>query len=185
MKICCSSWSQRHIGSALWMDVIEMQDIRAVTLPCPYCRSAFGGQRWPARCSNPSGPAHAVYSMRAACPGPPYTPSWPLLPRISYMLILPPWRPLWSQTRHLELLTSWCSKTTSWSTYWHTWPLTKLQKPLLNSCIRVTSPSLEPWPGSWVTEVLTSWAVWSTKCARSLAWRNCRPCPTTHRLMGW
>ena len=34
---------------------------------------------------------------------------------------------------HLELPTSWCSKTTSQSTCWHTWPLIKLQKLLLNS----------------------------------------------------
>ena len=39
------------------------------------------------------------------------------------------------------------------------------------------------WPGSWVTEVLTSWGLWLMKCARSLQWRSCRPCPTTHRLM--
>ena len=43
----------------------------------------------------------------------------------------------------------------------------------------------EPWQGSWVTEMLTSWVVWLTKCARSLAWRSCRPCPTTQRLMDW
>ena len=74
MKICSSSWSQRHIGLPLWMDVIMMQDIRAMTIPCPYCRSAFGGLAWPARCGNPSEPAHAVYSMRANCPRPLYTP---------------------------------------------------------------------------------------------------------------
>ena len=34
-------------------------------------------------------------------------------------------------------------------------------------------------------EVLTSGVVWLMKCARSLAWRSCGPCPTTHRLMGW
>ena len=71
------------------------------------------------RCGNPSEPAHAVYSMRAACPRPLYTPSWLLLPQISYMLTSPAKRPLWSQTSHLELLISWCSKTTSQSTYWH------------------------------------------------------------------
>ena len=31
-----------------------MQDIRAVTIPCPYCKSTFGGQGGPARCGNPS-----------------------------------------------------------------------------------------------------------------------------------
>ena len=34
--------------------------------------------------------------------------------------------------------------------------------------IRVTSLTLGPWPGSWVTEVLTSWVVWLRKCAWSL-----------------
>ena len=54
------------IGSPLWMNAIEMQDIRAMTILCPYCRSTFGGQGWPARCRNPSGPVHTAYSMRPA-----------------------------------------------------------------------------------------------------------------------
>ena len=74
---------QRHIRSLLCMGVIKMQDIRAMTVPCPYYRNALGGQGWQVRCGNPSGPVHAVYSMRAACPWPPYTLSWPLLPWIS------------------------------------------------------------------------------------------------------
>ena len=44
--------------------------------------------------------------------------------------------------------TSWYSKTTSQSMYWHMWPLIKQPKPLPSSCIRVTSWSLEPQPGS-------------------------------------
>ena len=68
MKICCSSWSQRHIRSPPWMDVIKMQDIKAVTILYPYYRSTFGGQRWPTRCSNPSGPAPTAYSMKVASP---------------------------------------------------------------------------------------------------------------------
>ena len=52
-------------------------------------QGSFCGQGWVARCSSPSGPAHAVYSMRAACPRPPYILSWPLLPWISYMLTSP------------------------------------------------------------------------------------------------
>ena len=62
-----------------------MQDIKAVTVPCPYCTSTFGGQGWPTRYSSPSGPAHAAYSMRVASPRPLYIPSWLLLPWISYM----------------------------------------------------------------------------------------------------
>ena len=89
MKIYCSLWSQGCTGLPLWMDVIEMQDIRAMTVPCPYCRSTFGGLGWPTRCDNPSEPAHAVYSTRAACWRPLYTPSWLLLPWISYMLTSP------------------------------------------------------------------------------------------------
>ena len=80
---------------------------------------------------------------------------------------------------------SWYSKTTSWSMYWHMWPPIKLPKLSPGSCIRVTSWSLEPQPGSWVIGVLTSWAVSSMKCARSSAWRNYGPCLTIHRLMGW
>ena len=89
MKICCSLWSQGCIGSPLWIDVMKMQDIRAMTICCPYCRSAFGGLGWPARCGNPSEPAHTVYGTRAACPRPLYTQWWLLLPWISYMLTSP------------------------------------------------------------------------------------------------
>ena len=66
-------------------------------------------------------------------------------------------RPCWSQTNHLELPTSWCSKTTSWNMCWHMWPLIKLQKPLPNFYMEVTSLSLGPQSGSWVIEVLASW----------------------------
>ena len=38
-----------------------------MTILCPYCRSTFGGQGWPVRWSNLSGPACAAYSMRATC----------------------------------------------------------------------------------------------------------------------
>ena len=31
------------------MDVIEMPDTKAVTVPCPYYKNAFGGQEWPTR----------------------------------------------------------------------------------------------------------------------------------------
>ena len=62
-----------------------------------------------------------------------------------------------SQTNHLESPMSWCSKTTSWNTCWHMWPLIKLQKPSPNFYMGITSLSLGPWPGSWAIEVLASW----------------------------
>ena len=42
-----------------------------------------------------------------------------------------------------------------------------------------------PQPSSWVIGVPNLWAVSSKKCVCSLVWRNCGPCYTTHRLMGW
>ena len=62
---------------------------------------------------------HAAFIMRVASPRPLYAPLW-LCPWISCMLISEALRPC-CQTNHLELLTSWCSKTTSWNTCWHTW----------------------------------------------------------------
>ena len=88
MRICCSSWSQGSIELPLWTDATEMQDFRTVTVLCLYYRSTFGGQRWLVRCGNPLGPVHIAYSMRVACLRWPYTLLWPLLPWISYMLIL-------------------------------------------------------------------------------------------------
>ena len=67
----------------------------------------------------------------------------PVCPRVatgpwtSYMLTFQALRPCWSQTNHLELPTSWCSKTTSQSMCWHTWPLIKLQKPWANFLSRL------------------------------------------------
>ena len=92
--------------------------------------------------------------MRVASPRPLYALLWLLLPWISYMLTLQALRPHWSQTNHLELPPSWCSKTTSQNMCWHTWPLIKLQKPLPNFYMEVTSLSFRPQPGSWVIEVL-------------------------------
>ena len=68
------------------MVVTGTQDIRAMTIPCPYCRSAFSGLGWPARCNKPSETSHATYSMRTAFPRPLYTQLWLLLPWISYKL---------------------------------------------------------------------------------------------------
>ena len=185
MKICCSLWSQGHIGLLLWMDVIKMHDIRAMAVPCPYCRSAFGGWGWSAWCHNPSEPAHAVYSMSVACPRPLYTPSWLLLPWISYMLTSPAWRPLWRQTSHLELLMSWYSKTTSQNTILAYVTPNQMAKTIAKFLYQGYISIFEAQPDSWVTKVLTSWVVWLMECARSLAWRSCRLCYTTHRLMGW
>ena len=81
----------------------------------------------------------------------PKTPLCPIVataPWISCMLTLQALRPCWSQTNHLELPTSWCSKTTSQSMHWHMWPLIKLQKPLPNFYMEDTSLSLDPWSDS-------------------------------------
>ena len=48
----------------------------------------------------------------------------------------------------LRLQMSWCSRTISQSTLWHTWPPTRLQRQLPSFCIRVTSWFLGPQPGS-------------------------------------
>ena len=71
-----------------------------------------------------------------------------MAPWISCMLTSQASRPCWSQINCLELPMSWCFKTTSQSMCWHTWPLIKLWKPLLNFYIEVASLSLGPWPGS-------------------------------------
>ena len=71
------------------------------------------------------------------------------------------------------------SKTISLSTYWHMWPLIKLQKLLLNFYMEATSLSLGHLPGSWVTEVLALPVASLRNCARSLAFNNCGLCPTT------
>ena len=59
------------------------------------------------------------------------------------------------------------------------------QKQLPSSCIRVTSWSSGPQPGSWVIEMQTLWAASLMICVNSLASRNCEPHLTTHRQMGW
>ena len=50
-----------------------------------------------------------------------------------------------------------------------------------NQTTRVTSQSLGIWPGSYVIMVQTSWAALLAKCANSVAWRSCEPCPVTPR----
>ena len=45
-------------------------------------------------------------------------------------------------------------------------------KTVVNSCIRVTSQSFEPQPGSWVIGMLTSWAALLMRCVGSLAWKK-------------
>ena len=148
MRIYYSLWSRRCIKLLLWMGVIEAQDTKAVTILWLYNKNAFGGQEWPNRWDKLLGPAHTAFSMRVASPRPFYAPLWLWLPWISCMLISQALRPCWSQTNHLELPMSWCSKTTSWSTCWHTWPLIKLWKLSLNSYMEDASLSLGPWPSS-------------------------------------
>ena len=181
IRIYYSSWWWRHIRLPLWMDVKEMWDTKAMTIPYPYYKNAFGGQECPTRWDNLLGPAHGTSDMRVASLRPFYAPLWLLLPWISCMLISQALRPQWRQTNHLKLPISWFSKTTSQNTCWHMWPLIKQQKPLLNFCIEVTSLSLGPQPGSWVIGVLASLVVWFRKCARSFASNNCTPHPTTHK----
>ena len=94
-------------------------------------------------------------------------------------------RPCWSWINCLESPMSWFSKTISLSMYWHIWPLIKLQKPLLNFYMEATSISLGPWPGSWVIEVLALPVASLRNCVRSLAFNDCRLCPTTPKQMGW
>ena len=154
MRICYSLWCWRHIGLPLWMGDIEMWDTKAMTIPYPCYKNAFGGQKWSTRWDNLLGPAHTASNTRVASLRPLYAPLWPLLPWISCMLISQALRPCWSQTNHLESPTSWFSKTTSWNTCWQVWPPIKQQKLLLNFCTEVTSLSSGPWPGSWVIGVL-------------------------------
>ena len=49
MRICYSSWCQRHTRLLPWMGVIEMQDIKAVTILYPYYKNTSVGQGWPSR----------------------------------------------------------------------------------------------------------------------------------------
>ena len=163
----------------------EMQDTKAMTVPCPYYKNAFGGQEWSTRWDNLLGPAHAVSNMRVVSLRPLYAPLWLLLPWISCMLTSQALRLCWSQPNHLELPISWFSKTTSQNMCWHMWPPIKQQKLLLNFCTEVTSLSSGPQPGSWVIGVLASLAVWFRKCTRSLAPNDCGPHPTTHKPMAW
>ena len=128
MRMYYSLGIQRHIKLLLWMGVIKMQDTKAMTTICPYYKNAFGGQEWWNRWDKLLGPAHAAFITSMASPRPLYIPLWLLLPWISYMLTLHALRPHWSQTSHLESPMSWCSKTTSWITCWHIWPLIKPKK---------------------------------------------------------
>ena len=63
--------------------------------------------------------------------------------------------------------------------------LIKLWKPWLNFYMEAISLSLEPWPGSWVTEVLALPVAFLRNCVTSFVSNNCGLCPTTPRLMGW
>ena len=65
------------------------------------------------------------------------------------------------------------------------WPPIRLLKQSPSSCIRVTSQSLGPQPGSWAIRVQTSWTALLMRCVNSSAWRSCKPCLITPRQMGW
>ena len=147
MRIYYSSWFQRHIELPLWMGVTKMQDPKAMTILCPYYMNAFGDQEWPNRWDKLLGPAHAAFSM-GGFPKAPLCPIVAMALQISCMVISQALRPCWSQTNHLELPMSWCSKTTSQRTCWGMWPLIKLWKLLPNFFMEDTSLSLGPHPGS-------------------------------------
>ena len=73
IRIYCSLWSQKHTRSPLWMGVIEMQDTKAVTVPCPYYKNPFGGQEWPTRWDNQLG-LHTLPPVWGWLPKGPFTP---------------------------------------------------------------------------------------------------------------
>ena len=52
---------------------------------------------------------------------------------------------------------SWCSRTISQNMLWSMWSPIRPLRPSPRFCIRVTSQSLELWPGSQVIVVQTSW----------------------------
>ena len=173
------------LGSPPWMDAIGMQDIRAMTTLCPYCMNAFGGWEWPIRCHNPSRPAHIAYNMRAAYPRLLYTLSWPPTPldllHVDFTSIV----------TTLELNKSpKVANIVVFQDHFMKHVLAyvtpdQTAKTVANFLYQGYISILGPQPGSWVTEVLTLWAVSLMKCPRSLAWRNYGPCLNTHRLMGW
>ena len=56
------------------MGVIETHDTKAVTIPCPYYKSAFGGQEWPTRWDNLLGPAPHCLQYEGGFPKAPLCP---------------------------------------------------------------------------------------------------------------
>ena len=48
------------------MGVIEMQDIKAMTILYPCYKIVSGGSEWQNRCDALLGPAHTAFSMRVA-----------------------------------------------------------------------------------------------------------------------
>ena len=56
------------------MGVIEMQDTKAMTVPYPYYKNAFGGQGWPTRYDNLLGPAHSCLQYEGCFPKAPLHP---------------------------------------------------------------------------------------------------------------
>ena len=172
------------MGLLLWMDAIGVQDIRAVTILYPCCRNAFGGQEWPIRCDKPIKTCVHCLQHDFSLSKVPYTLLWPPFPldllHVHFTSIETTFK-LNKSPKVANILVFQDHFTKHVLAY-----VTPNQtaKTIVSSCIRVTSWSLGPWPGSWVTGVLTLWAVSSIKCARSLAWKNCGPCHTTCRLKG-
>ena len=66
-----------------WQNFIIHQG--PLTVPCPCCWSASGGQAWPLRCNDPVSPVHIACNMRAICPKCLYTQLWPPLQWTSCM----------------------------------------------------------------------------------------------------
>ena len=165
------------------MDATGMLDIRAMTILCLYWGNVFAGQGWPIRCDSPSRPVHSAYNMRAAWPRPLYpimaTTPLDLLhvdftsiettlelkksPRVTNILVF--------QDHFMKHVLAYVTPN-------------QLAKTVAKFLYQGYISIFRAWPGSWVTGVLTLWAVSSMSCARSLVWRNCRPCLTTCRLMG-
>ena len=78
-------WMANWFGEICQNDVIHQKALYlCTTLQEHFWWPGMTSQMW-----QPSETAHAVYSIRAACPRPLSIPSWLLLPWISYMLTLP------------------------------------------------------------------------------------------------
>ena len=144
-----------------------MQDIKVMTIPSPCCKKIFGSQEWPNKWDKSSRPVDAASNYEASTPRAPLclivaTTPLDLLhvdfttiettmeldqsPRVANVLVF--------QDHFTKYVLAYVT------------PI-KLWKPLLNFCMEAISLSLEPWPGSWVTEVLVLPAALFRNCVRS------------------